>query len=126
MLDPSLNGTQPEDYISQPTQNQPDEVLELQTLLGAHLSLIGERLQDISRNIYTVRFRHFYAAEMCMLFENMFLVFKIIHPNLTFQHLRNGSQPNVDRTFDTLFDTTLYVSNILLYLLNEFLENPQS
>jgi len=94
MLDPSLNGTQPEDYISQPTQNQPDEVLELQTLLGAHLSLIGERLQDISRNIYT--------------------------------HLRNGSQPNVDRTFDTLFDTTLYVSNILLYLLNEFLENPQS
>lgn len=55
MLDPSLNGTQPEDYIYQPTQNQPDEVLELQTLLGAHLSLIGERLQDISRNIYTVR-----------------------------------------------------------------------
>ena len=55
MNDPGLNGTQPapEDYISQPVQNSEDPS-ELQTLLGAHLSLIGERLQDISRNIYTV------------------------------------------------------------------------
>lgn len=76
------------------SEEEPESVT---TLLAAHLTLIGERLKDTSRNIES--------------------------------HIQNGDNPCIDRSLDTLLDTILYVSNVLLFLFNsvsEGLENQES
>lgn len=43
-------------------------------------------------------------------------------------HLKNGDVPNIDRSLDTLLDTILYVSNVLILLFKSIpeLEHPES
>ncbi|CAG5097328.1 Oidioi.mRNA.OKI2018_I69.XSR.g15027.t1.cds [Oikopleura dioica] len=43
-------------------------------------------------------------------------------------HLQNGDVPNIDRSLDTLLDTILYVSNVLILLFKSIpeLEHPES
>ncbi len=88
-------------------QSQPVSVF---TLLASHFSLIGERLKDISTNIETVKNN---KLGVCL--------------TRTLKHLKNGDVPNIDRSLDTLLDTILYVSNVLILLFKSIpeLEHPE-
>jgi hypothetical protein len=88
-------------------QSQPVGVF---TLLASHFSLIGERLKDISTNIETVKNN---KLGVCL--------------TRILKHLKNGDVPNIDRSLDTLLDTILYVSNVLILLFKSIpeLEHPE-
>ena len=80
-----MNNFEPD---QKPEENKESD--SVNTLLAAHLTLIGERLKDISRNIES--------------------------------HIENGDNPCIDRSLDTLLDTILYVSNVLVFLFNSIQE----
>ena len=88
-------------------QSQPVGVF---TLLASHFSPIGERLKDISTNIETVKNN---KLGVCL--------------TRNLKHLKNGDVPNIDRSLDTLLDTILYVSNVLILLFKSIpeLEHPE-
>lgn len=107
----SAGDQQQQQYHQQPQQVQQHQASSQQVPISNQQQVIPHQVVNSEGHTPELGVYTLLASHFSLIGERL----KDISANIE-KHLRNGDQPNIDRSLDTLLDTILYVSNVLVLL----------